>query len=508
MIGRAVLIGRNSGTLKHCLRDVTLMQEALSAHGFECRRIPTSDSLGDVINAIAKVTDACCQQETLIIYFSGHAYGEDGLQLVLDEPIHLQANRLQGNILVDLLSGCVAQSKLLILDSCHAGQAVDKADNWSNQPRNHFRILTAADGRSRAREDDQLQAGVFTYHLYRALTDPTLRRPSPDGVLDAHGHLSAGSIDPWLREAVSGYKSVKGGQRQPEPQLYGSTAKDVFFAYALAPPHAASAVEASSAHDGAAADHWLLKTLDRIRPLQALQDLLNRDGAPRLAVVDAIYERDLPNYLADCAMLWPERDGRPLPSLDEYCSPTAHGFLLRDDITEPSDLYLALHATLIPNAQDPERPEQAVCAELRSHRHQVLCCMLEIARPSRRPLRLLRLADAFLLDLGRREPGLAVVLLTICQPAGSRRPWWWSMWSWWARRLLGRRVHWLGRLGPITGSEVGAWWNRWPKDLQADARLRHLHEEQTAFCARESRPLDYREVSEHLARVWPRPGTA
>jgi len=511
MARRAVLIGRNSGRLEHCPRDVNLMREALHAHGFECEVIPSGHTLGRVTDSVAAVIDTCRPQDTLVVYFSGHAYGEDGLQLVLTDPMNRQANRLQGTTLVGLLRGCQAQSKLLILDSCQAGQAVVAADDWPSQPGDHFRILTASDGRSRTREDDDLQAGVFTFHLHRALTDPSLCHSGPGGVLDLGGHLSVDSIDPWLRRAVCGYKRVEGGQEQAEPQLYGSTAKGVFFAYDLAPPPsiappetAPSAAEPAASHDGLADDHWLLKTLDRNQPLQTLQGLLGHAGTPQLALVDAVYQRDWPGDLADCAMFWPERGGAPLPALDERHPPSAYGFQLWNDAAEPRDLYLALHGALIPYARDPDRPEQAVCTELRGHRHLVLRCMLEITRPSHRPLRLLRLAERFLADLCRREPELAVVLLVVCQPAGADWPWWWPLWTRSARLILRGRVHWIGRLGPVTGNEVAAWWDRWPAYLQADPRLRRLHEAQLTLLNQERRALDYAEVRDYVGRVWQR----
>ncbi len=502
MAGRAVLLGRNSGGLEHCPRDVNLMHEALRAHRFKCRVVPESATLGQVTEAVVGVIDACGADDTLVVYFSGHSYGDDGLQLVLDDQIHVLRNQLSGATLVGWLRKCRAQNKLLILDSCQSGQAAP--DDWPSQPGDHFRVLTATDGRSSTKEHDALQAGAFTYHLHLALTDAALRRGAPAGVLTEDGHLSVDSLYPWLRRAVADYDRVEGKQPQAEPQLYGSTAKDVFFGFHLAPAQPAAPDprgDDGSAWDGYLDDPWLLKTLDRAAALAKLRALLKRPGTPHLVLVDAVYETDRPDYLADCAMLWPEQGRVPIPAVDAHRAPAAYELELAPDALEPADLYRALHGAILGHARDDAAPEHAVCAELRSRRHAVLCCMLGIQAPSPDYLRRLRLAQRFLADLCTREPDLAVVLLVACQPPEARFPWWWPLWTWPARLTLRGCVHWLGRLGQVNGNEVANWRTRW-LHLRDDPRVRLLHDAQVAKLNREARSLGYEEMRAHLRRVW------
>jgi hypothetical protein len=112
---------------------------------------------------------------------------------------------------------CKAGSKLLILDCCEAGQAVY---GWAPANEDNFRVLAATNRTDRGKEFDDLAAGVFTYHLHRALTTPELWVADETGVVDGNGNIGVNKLTDWLHKAITRY-----GQRKqrpvPLPELYG-----------------------------------------------------------------------------------------------------------------------------------------------------------------------------------------------------------------------------------------------------------------------------------------------
>ena len=499
---RAFLLGRNTEKLRHCDHDVRLMEQALHRHAFEITIAPAGADPGAVAQLLAEVAQECGEGDTLVVYFSGHSFGGDGLQLVLDTPVHHLTNQLAASVLVNLLGRCEVRNKLLILDSCQSGQAIRNA--WPDQPGEHFRLLTATDGISLAKEHDGLDAGVFTHHLYRALTEERLWT-WPEGVVSKDGHLSVNSLYHWLREAVTGFARIPGKPARPAPCLFGGSAdQDVFFAEDLVRPWVPAAPQSATGSGTDAQrwdgdDHWLLKTLDRANALAQLQDLLKQSGTPQIAVVDALLT-DCPGYLADCAMLWPEQHRGPLPAIDAR-SRSAFAFDLSLETPRVDGIWSALHGTLPDQAQDDGDQHQAVCNELRDHPHVVLCCTLDVARPSLRPLRFIRTARRFLVDLGEREPQLAVLLLIVCEPSADKFPWWWPLWDMPARWLLAREpVHWLGRLGRLSGVEVDKWYNRLPQDLRGHRLVRLLRDRQRALLTKTGL-LTYEELRQDLQQT-------
>jgi len=83
---------------------------------------------------------------------------------------------------------------------------------WTPANEDNFRVLTATDRTQRGKEFDDLKAGVFTYHLYRALTEPELWVADETGVIDSAGIIWIDRLSKWLRVAIDHYG--KGKQRK------------------------------------------------------------------------------------------------------------------------------------------------------------------------------------------------------------------------------------------------------------------------------------------------------
>ena len=173
-----------------------------------------------------------------------------------------------------------------------------------------------------AKEHDDLDAGVCTHHLYRALsTVMDLARRSGE---QEEGHLRVNSLCDWLRKAVAGFARVEGKPQRPVPRLFGGSAdQDVFFAEPLGRPRTLSTPNLWSATrtraqgwDGPPNDHWLLKTLDRADALAKLQDLL-QSATPQLAVHPRAAAVDCGSIWPIARCLSPERRRGPIQAIEE-----------------------------------------------------------------------------------------------------------------------------------------------------------------------------------------------
>jgi hypothetical protein len=209
------------------------MQDCLArALGFDQVEIALPNASYDEINArLEAVTKACVPEDTFVFYFAGHSLGNDGLQLVIKDPPGKRSSWMAAANVVGFLKDCRALSKLMILDSCESGRG---AIGMLPDPGSNVRVLTATDGALYAQERSQLNAGVFTFHLHKALSDETLRHAGANGVLDEDGNLCLERVHRWLRTQVPGY-AKEGEPRIPEPQLYGGAGREIYFASGLEP---------------------------------------------------------------------------------------------------------------------------------------------------------------------------------------------------------------------------------------------------------------------------------
>ena len=238
---KAFLLGRNTGSLRHsCVYneagelehcDIKLMQECLRQHGYEITLPPNDALAGQIQDHLHDFLDACAQEDSIIFYFSGHSRVVKGrLGLVLAEPMDKGSHALYAEEIMARMETCSAGSKLLILDCCEAGLS---AKEW--KPKGYFRVLTAADNLHRSKEIDGLNAGVFTYHLHRALTDSTLWTKDGRGVTDTNGKIWLAKLHEWLGEAVPEYGKSQSRKDIPVPQLYGQ-ADDILLAEVVLAP--------------------------------------------------------------------------------------------------------------------------------------------------------------------------------------------------------------------------------------------------------------------------------
>lgn len=190
-----------------------------------------------------------------------------------------------------------------------------------------------------------------------------------------------------------------------------------------------------------------------------MRDRLRTADGPVVAVVEGCAE-DWPSYLADDVLLdpWPAFDD--IPQEATTLNPTRYG--------ESEDAFwIALYHQHVPSgsrpAGDREQEREAVRAWLRSRdRHLFfVSCGMEAHRWNLRPL--IRAGQAFLAELARREPGMRLLMLIVCQSCREHPPWWWSLWRRHLQRTPG--VLWLEPLRPLQSPDLDEWYSGFTRDV-------------------------------------------
>ncbi len=294
---KAFLLGRNTGSLRHCLDDVVHMQRALAELDYdEVVTAPTTASANEVAATLdALLENNTAQKDTLVVYFSGHSLIRRGkLYLVLGDNKRRRSNLYSFDTLFEQIYECPASSKLIILDCCDAGQAVR---GWAPPTHDNIRVFTATDQNSKAKEIEELQAGVFTHFLCQALTDPALRVADSNGVVDADGNIGVNETAQWLRRTIEDYgRRIK--RSLPMPELYGPAVRqNIFLAKGLALSSPSAASQSINANASGSADTRDASEV-RLRLFSSLRFILDRTKQWRQLTSDCTDARWRKNHLA------------------------------------------------------------------------------------------------------------------------------------------------------------------------------------------------------------------
>jgi chaperonin GroEL len=172
---------KNLSPLQYALEDARRIKDCFESLrcGFEVTLLESETDPFEIRRRLYNIAESCTPQDTFICYFAGHGILERGsLFLFLDKT---DINRLGTTSIPisDVLQAfrfCKAHSKLLVLDCCHAGAAVDAAGLRSHEesvkeiihPDNHL-VLMASDRFEKARELDTLKGGFLTANICAAL---------------------------------------------------------------------------------------------------------------------------------------------------------------------------------------------------------------------------------------------------------------------------------------------------------------------------------------------------
>ena len=212
----AYLIGANGPkqmSLHYAETDVTRLAETLMGpySQFTEAKAVIADNRDKGLAALQKIARQCDPSDTLLVHFSGHAIFDGHLYLLCNNTDcdNLFVTAIDIRTIKDILGKCRSQSKLLILDCCHAKGAYDDALKGEEEIHDIVRrtsqgetlaILSACARKDRTREFSKLDGGSgFLSWAVRKACSNDFTEISSDLSQKA---LSLSDLDRWIRKAL------------------------------------------------------------------------------------------------------------------------------------------------------------------------------------------------------------------------------------------------------------------------------------------------------------------
>jgi len=260
MTRRAFVLGSNGPEalgrlprLQFAESDATHFADAICAPhvGFDPVTVTQRDPR-TVIELFSELAAELTPADDLLFYFSGHGVVTHGdLFLVLDgtEQRNLNGTALPYVNVRNIVKGTDASNKLIILDCCHAGEAVD--DQLGVRYRGGFdtevirnaargssaSVLVACGPDGAARESASLKGGIMTSFIVEAL------RARPPQAADPTGRVSLESLRDWMWKRFAS-STEAGIARGDKPLLFGSGGATFYLTLAAAEPRPTEVPEA------------------------------------------------------------------------------------------------------------------------------------------------------------------------------------------------------------------------------------------------------------------------
>lgn len=215
-------MGYNTLDLRFAREDARIVADALRLRGHHVTLAEASDGTSAakpaLIDLLDRFLDSCGSSDTVLVYFSGHAFAPKGelLLLVSDDLKNINASSLKLTYLTSALESCGARNKLLILDCCNA---LADLSNWRPPQSEAYRLLTASGRLEQAKEIDSYGASFMTYHIVRALTDEY------SALLGNDDAITVNTLFSWLVLKAAAHNG-RGADQVPVPKLMGNQGAD------------------------------------------------------------------------------------------------------------------------------------------------------------------------------------------------------------------------------------------------------------------------------------------
>jgi hypothetical protein len=238
MSRHAIVIGSNgpsnAGQLRFAYSDAYRIASALKQGrcGFDVHNLSDISDPQIIEKYVAEITEACFEDDTLILYFSGHGFVErGGLLLMLDntdikKPL---STALHADSIVRALRFCPAKRKLLVLDCCHAGMVfadgrfksgigsrVADFVGTEDQEFDSFIALMASDRLEKARELDEFGGSFLSKSICSALGDEFFNAD-----IDNDGALDLTDLKKWLIDKTNEHNRLPHLPKIPIPFVFG-----------------------------------------------------------------------------------------------------------------------------------------------------------------------------------------------------------------------------------------------------------------------------------------------
>jgi hypothetical protein len=238
----AVLVGVNAyedtsiSSLHVCVDDVTAVQQAL-AGSYQATRLLT-DATGarlptraNILAELSSVAQAAEEGDLLLFYFSGHGIAEGGESYLLPRDAQIAALPYTSVAMQDvraLMEQSPARAKVIILDACHSGAAIGKAEVVMT-PEFIRRVFEEAEGMAvlasckqgqKSWEWQAAQRSVFTHYLLEALAGRA--------DFDAKGFVTVSDASRYVTDGVKQW--AVDNSRPQTPTLQYTVAGDIVLA--------------------------------------------------------------------------------------------------------------------------------------------------------------------------------------------------------------------------------------------------------------------------------------
>lgn len=218
--------------LKYTSEDESRLRKVLSSQecGFEVNEQKNYANISELEADISQFLAAAGPEDSVLFYFSGHGDAPKGDLMFLYEfsdMNQLAFTALTASWLRDRMKHCRARNKLIILDCCKAGAIYDTDGTKSVDQELDLRDLNLESSShlafvsgSRfelAREDDTIEASVFTHFLVQALTKDRERAD-----FDKDGLISVQDLEQWISEEISRFNEPRDHDKLvPRPYIVG-----------------------------------------------------------------------------------------------------------------------------------------------------------------------------------------------------------------------------------------------------------------------------------------------
>lgn len=185
---------------------------------------PTDSNIG---RALSKLTKLATPEDLVLIYFSGHGYEDRGRSYLLPQNADLEAldyTALERDTFIRQIDNLLAEKVIVIVDACHAGgisrggKGVGKDAALSDKYYEQFAasqgraLIASCGGGEFSWEDEDLEHGVFTGSLVRALSGEADSQPQ-DGLVSLH------EVRRFLETDVTKWAKQRGKSQTPQVNL-------------------------------------------------------------------------------------------------------------------------------------------------------------------------------------------------------------------------------------------------------------------------------------------------
>jgi hypothetical protein len=218
----AVLVGINHyedahiAGLKVCVDDVAAIHQAL-AGSYQVAKLltdATPDRLptrANILGELSTIAQTAGEGDLLLFYFSGHGVAEKGESYLLARDTRLTALKHTAIAMRDvreLIGQSPARAKVIVLDACHSGASIGKAETIMTpefiqhvfEEAEGMAVLASCKQGQRSWEWPERKRSVFTYYLLEALNGKAdLDRKKFVTVSDANRYVTDG-VKSWAAQ--------------------------------------------------------------------------------------------------------------------------------------------------------------------------------------------------------------------------------------------------------------------------------------------------------------------